>query len=141
MPSAPRTQPRTLALIAIGAMAGASARYGLSRAIVSPAGRFPWATWMTNVTGSLVLGAVLVLLLHAGPRWSSGVPLLATGLLGAYTTFSTFSVETVDLVRRHHAAMAGAYVVATLVAGLAAAWLGISAAHAAMRRRRAEVTG
>jgi len=139
VPSAPPAHPRTLILIGAGAMAGASARYGLSRAIVSPPGRFPWATWVTNVSGSFAIGVVLVVLLHAGTRFEPLVPLLVTGLLGAYTTFSTFSVETVDLVRRHHAITAAAYVAASLIAGIAAAWVGITAARAFARRRQVHV--
>ena len=77
------------------------------------------------MSGSFVLGILLVLLLERFPPNRYARPFLATGFLGAYTTFSTFSVETDLLVRDGHVGVAVLYVAASLVAGLTAAWLGI----------------
>jgi fluoride exporter len=120
-----RADPRVLVAISVGAMAGASARYALSTWIVASAGAFPWATFVTNVSGSLVLGFLLVLLLERFPPTRYARAFAGTGFLGAYTTFSTFSVETDLLVKDGHVLMATVYVVASLVAGIAVVWLGL----------------
>jgi CrcB protein len=119
-----------VAAISLGAMPGAATRYGLSRAIASPAGTFPWATFWTNVSGSLVLGFLLVLLVERYPSDRYVRPFAATGFLGAYTTFSTFSVEADLLVKDGHAAIAFTYVLASLVVGLAAVVAGVVTARA-----------
>lgn len=113
-----------LLAIAVGAMGGATARYLLSTWLHPGADGFPWATFWTNVSGSFALGALLVVLLERFPPTRYARAFLATGFLGAYTTFSTFSVETDLLVRDGHAGVAAAYVGASLAVGLAAAWIG-----------------
>jgi CrcB protein len=128
-----RADPRVLAAIALGAMPGAAARYGLSRLVPVHPGGFPWATFGTNVSGSFALGFLLVTLVERFPpsrRLHVGVRAFAgTGFLGAYTTFSTFSVEADLLVKDGHAATATAYVAASLVVGLAVALAGMVAAR------------
>ena len=124
---------RILAAIALGGMIGATARYKLSTWITSPAGSFPWATFWTNVSGSLVLGFLLVVLIERFPPSRYARAFAGTGVLGAYTTFSTFSVETDLLVKDGHVGTAIAYVVASLVAGIAAAWLGVVLASRVVR--------
>ncbi|HEV8297255.1 MAG TPA: fluoride efflux transporter CrcB [Acidimicrobiales bacterium] len=118
-------RPDVLAVIALGGALGAAARYGLARAIPTATNAFPWATFWTNLSGSFVLGLFLVVVLERlGPtRYLR--PFVATGFIGAFTTFSTFAVETDLLVKDGHPGTAAAYVVATLFAGLACAWLGI----------------
>ena len=125
-------------LIGLGAMGGAAARYELANWISVPAGGFPWATFWTNVSGAFVLGALLVALLERYPPARFARAFAGTGFLGAYTTFSTFSVETDVLVKDGHVATAGAYVAASLVVGLAAAWLGIGFGRALAPVRRPE---
>jgi CrcB protein len=98
---------REFLLISIGAALGANARYWLANWFAQRLGvEFPWGTLFINVTGSLLIGLILTLLgqrLLADPAYRL---LLVTGFLGAYTTFSTFSYETVALLQ------AGAYVAA-----------------------------
>ena len=118
-----------LAAVAAGALPGGAARYGLAQAITVPAGHFPWATFWTNVSGSFVLGFLLVLFLERYPPARYARAFAGTGFCGAYTTFSTFSVETDLLVKDGHVALALAYVVASLVVGIAAAGAGIVAAR------------
>ena len=116
-----------LAIVALGGALGAPARYGLAQLIHVAPGRFPWATFATNVSGSFALGLVLALLIERFPPTLYLRPFVATGFLGAYTTYSTFAVETDVLVKDGHAALAAAYVAASLVCGLVAAGLGIRA--------------
>jgi fluoride exporter len=120
-----RAEPGVLAAIALGGGLGAPARYGLAQLVdVSPGG-FPWATFVTNVTGSFALGLVLALVLERFPPTRFLRPFVATGFLGAYTTYSTFAVETDLLVKDGHAALALAYAAASLISGLIAVWAGI----------------
>jgi CrcB protein len=113
-------------LIAVAGAAGALSRYGIGSAI---GGRsFPWATLGINLTGSFALGLVLRLALLRD--WPTEVTLpVAVGFLGAFTTFSTFSVETFDLLRTDRAPAAAAYVGLSVLGGLAAAALGYSVAR------------
>ncbi len=78
-----------------------------------------------NVSGSFLLGLFLVLLLERFPPTRLLRPFLATGVLGAFTTMSTYQVETALLVKDGHGATAVLYSVGSLVAGLGAAYLGI----------------
>jgi CrcB protein len=114
-----------LAAIAVGGMLGASARYGLAQLIQVGAGGFPWATFWTNLSGSLLLGVLLVVLVERRPPSRHLRPFLATGVIGAYTTFSTFAVEADLLLRDGRLAVAAAYVSATVVLGLLAVAAGI----------------
>ncbi len=110
-------------------MVGALSRYALSLALPTSPGQFPWATLLINVTGSAVLGFLLVLLMEKFPRTRLARPVLGTGIVGAYTTFSTFAVESVLLVRADHAATALVYVLASVAVGLVAVWSGMTGAR------------
>jgi CrcB protein len=122
-----RTDPRTLALVAVGGSAGTLVRYALGRwAVVAP-GTFPTTTFAINVTGALVLGLVLGALGRFRPADATWRPLVGVGFLGGYTTFSTFAVETTQLVRADRAVTAATYVVASVVLGLLAARIGEAA--------------
>jgi CrcB protein len=120
-----RAERRVVAAIALGAMPGATARFELSKLVASSGNGFPWATFWTNVSGSAALGFLLVLFVDRFPTSRYVRASATTGFLGGYTTFSTFSVETDLLVRDGRAGVAAAYVIASLVIGIAAAWLGI----------------
>lgn len=114
-----------IAVVAAGGMIGATGRYALSLALPTEPGRFPWGTFLTNVSGAAVLGLLLVLLTE---RYESGRylrPFLGTGVMGAYTTFSTFMVEADLLVRDGHPVLALSYLVGSLLAGAVAVWLGM----------------
>jgi CrcB protein len=114
------------AFVAAGA-GGAVARYLLDRAVADrTAGAFPWGTFVINVTGSLLLGVMTGLALHHGLSRTSRI-VLGTGFCGAYTTFSTFSFETIRLVEEGALAEAFRNAAGTLVAGAAAAALGLAA--------------
>ncbi|RMD79976.1 MAG: fluoride efflux transporter CrcB [Gammaproteobacteria bacterium] len=112
--------------IAAGGALGAVLRYGLSTAVYALLGRsFPWGTLAVNVAGSLLMGLLYVLLverLGAGPAWRAA---LLVGLLGAFTTFSTFSLETFNLMEEGAWALAASNVAASVLLCLAAVWTGI----------------
>ncbi len=124
-----------LGAIAAGGALGAPARYGAARLIPVEPGHFPWATFWTNVSGSFALGAILILLLERFPPSRYLRPFIATGFLGAYTTYSTFAVETDLLVKDGHVGTAVAYMAASLAAGFTAVWLGIAIARMLGSRR------
>jgi CrcB protein len=106
-------------------MLGASARYGVAQLLPTRSGRFPWATFWTNLSGSFFLGLLLVLLLGRFPPTRLVRPFLATGVLGAFTTMSTYEVETALLIKDDHPLTAAAYGLGSLVAGLALAYAGM----------------
>ena len=112
----------------MGGALGAAARYGTARLVPVPAGGFPWATFWTNVAGSFVLGLLPALLVDRSPSPRHVRPFLATGFLGACTTYSTFAVETVVLAGDGHATLALAYVAASIAGGFLAAWCGVTVA-------------
>jgi fluoride exporter len=124
-----RVQRDVLAAVAAGGALGAPARYGFIRLMATRAGTFPWATLIVNVSGCAALGFLLVLVLDRFPPTRYVRPFVATGFLGAYTTFSTFTVETDLLVKGGRAGIALLYVVVSLVAGIAATFAGIGAAR------------
>lgn len=118
-------RPSVLAAIAAGGFLGAPARYELALALPASSGSFPLSTFVTNIFGSFVLGALLTLIVEKWPPRKYLRPFFATGVLGAYTTWSTFMVDTDLLARDGHVAMSALYVFATLAAGLTAAYAGI----------------
>jgi len=110
----------TLAAVAVGGALGASTRYGVDRLIEQRVeSLFPWATFTVNISGC-VLSALLVTLLveRAGaPSWL-GVGAVS-GVVAAYTTFSTMMFETYELGELDHVALGAAYVGASIAAGIA----------------------
>ncbi|MGO8876905.1 MAG: fluoride efflux transporter FluC [Acidimicrobiales bacterium] len=124
------------AAIAGGGMLGAVARYALMAAWPVTAGSFPWVTLVVNVSGSACLGFLLRYIGERLPRQRFARPVLCTGLLGAYTTFSTLAVETALLAKDGHTAVAVAYVLASVIAGLLAIALGIATAALVLTAER-----
>jgi fluoride exporter len=126
-----RERLRTVAAISAGAIGGAEARYLVGLWAAARWGSaFPWGTLLINLSGSVVLGFYLALMTERFAGRPTTRLFVATGFLGAYTTFSTFSDETVALVQHGAIGAAGAYVAASLIGGLVATFAGIAAAHA-----------
>jgi CrcB protein len=125
-----RTQPSVLGAIALGGAIGAPARYGVAQFIHVARDTFPWATFWTNISGSFALGLFLVWILQRFPPTRYVRPFVATGFVGAYTTYSAFAVETDLLIKDGHAEIGLAYAAASLVTGLLAVWAGMSVARA-----------
>lgn len=119
-----------LTVIALGGAAGALARYWMSSWVYRVLGTgFPWGTLAVNVAGSLAIGFLAVYLLDRthSAEWRA---LLIVGFLGAFTTFSTFSLETLTLIEEAELGRAIANAAVSVVACLAATWLGTVAARA-----------
>ncbi|MFJ2894027.1 fluoride efflux transporter CrcB [Streptomyces sp. NPDC087218] len=117
-------------LVILGASVGAPLRYLTDRAVQSRHDTvFPWGTFAVNVSGSLVLG-LLTGAVAAGAASSHVQLLIGTGLCGALTTYSTFSYETLRLIEDGARFYAVANVLASVVAGLGAVFVGVSLAQA-----------
>jgi CrcB protein len=115
-----------LIAIASGGAAGALFRYWVSNGVYSLLGRgFPYGTLAVNVLGSLVMGFLYVLLLErttVSPEWRGA---LLIGFLGAFTTFSTFSIETLNLLEQAELIKAGLNILLSVVACIFACWFGL----------------
>jgi CrcB protein len=109
--------------IFVGGVAGALARAGLVQLFPFDGRSWPWATFIANVVGTALLGFLTTRLQERLPPSTFRRPLLGTGFCGALTTFSTFQLELVRLVRDGHAPLAGGYLVAGVATGLAGAYL------------------
>ncbi|MPZ74744.1 MAG: fluoride efflux transporter CrcB [Nitriliruptorales bacterium] len=114
--------------IAAGGAAGTGLR-ALIAVTLSTTGSWPWATFAENVSGSLLLGYLLTRFLTSAPRTTLTIPLLCTGLLGSYTTFSTFAVEIALLSDTVTPVVAVGYALASVAAGFIAAHLGVRVAE------------
>jgi CrcB protein len=120
-------------LAALGGALGALARWAVTTALPHAQGAWPWATLLVNLTGCLAIGALLAVLLARFPHSPWLRPFLAVGVLGGYTTYSTFAVDVVQLVRSGHSALALAYLVVSVVGGVLAVVAGLLAGRAAVR--------
>lgn len=123
-----RVTPGVLLAVATGGALGAAARYCLALAWPTPAGGFPWATLAANLLGCALLGALMQVLTARVAPHRLLRPFLGTGLLGGFTTFSTYAVETQDLLLAGRVPLAAGYVAGTLLGGLLAIHLGLWAA-------------
>ncbi len=124
---------QTVALVAAGGIVGAVARYEAGLIWPTGVGAFPWTTLGINLLGSLALAVLVVLATDAWPQRSWLRPLIGTGVIGGFTTFSTFSVDIKRLLTNGHVPTAVAYVALTLVGCSALTWVG---AHARPSRCR-----
>ena len=116
---------RTAVAIGAAGAVGALARWGLGSWFGQRFPTFPWGTLVINVSGSFVLGLLFVVLVERGIGSSTTRLALMTGLLGAYTTFSTFSLETFRLFEVGSARAALSNIALSVVLGLVGAWAGI----------------
>ncbi|MBK1704098.1 fluoride efflux transporter CrcB [Halochromatium glycolicum] len=112
--------------IAGGGALGAVARFGLSNGVYRWLGRdFPWGTLTVNALGSFMMGLLFVLLLERGPLAPELRAAVIVGFLGAFTTFSTFSLETLVLVEQGELLRALLNILASVLICLLACWGGI----------------
>lgn len=124
----PRIRPRRwdIALvIAAGGAIGGAARWTMSEAWPTSEQGFPWATFAENVAGCLLLGAVMVFLLDVWAPHRYARPFLGIGVLGGFTTFSAYSLETMRMIERNDWLGASTYSLGSVIAGLAAVGLGL----------------
>lgn len=142
-----RSQRAVLAVIAVGGMMGASARHGVELAWPTSSGGVPWATFTVNASGCLLIGVLMVFVVEVGGAHPLVRPFLGVGLLGGFTTFSTYTVEATGLLTGNHPALALGYLFGTVLAALVAVTLGVFLARAGVqvreraRRRRAPKRG
>lgn len=117
---------KTILFIAGGGAIGAVMRYGASLGVYSLFGRgFPYGTLFVNVAGSLLMGVLSIVLLdrfNVGPEWRAAI---LVGLLGSFTTFSTFSLETLNLLEQGDMMRAMANIAFSIIVCLAAVWVGV----------------
>ena len=116
---------RTIVAVAVGGVLGSEARYLLGLAFAQTPGSWPWTTFWINVTGCLLIGALYTVLPGLTTPHPLLRPLLGIGVLGGYTTFSTYSVETVGLIDAGRPGLALAYALVTPVAAVLACALAV----------------
>ena len=117
----------TYLAVALGGALGAMSRYWVYDAFVRASeSRFPWATLTVNITGSFFLGIAFVLITERAEMGPEVRGLVTVGFLGAFTTFSTFSLETVGLLEQGQLTAAISYVLSSVVVCIIAAWLGLT---------------
>jgi CrcB protein len=120
-------------LAALGGALGALTRWALMAAMRGSPGGWPWATLVINLTGCFLLGALFAVLAARSPEPSWARAFLGVGVLGGYTTYSTFAVEVVKLVDAGALPLAVGYVLLSVVGGVAAVALGAVAVRRVAR--------
>jgi CrcB protein len=115
-----------LSVISAGGVLGACARHALALAWPHRPGQFPWATLVTNVSGCLLIGVLMVLITEVWSAHRLLRPFLGVGILGGYTTFSTYAVDIQQMVAAGAARAALGYLAGTLAAALTAVYVGIT---------------
>ncbi|MFE6197818.1 CrcB family protein [Streptomyces sp. NPDC057838] len=123
-PGPRRRQAEILAAVMAGGVLGACARYGAGLLWPTAPGAFPWTTFWINVTGSAAMGVLMVLITERTTAHPLVRPFLGTGVLGGYTTFSTYTVDARALFLDDRAGTALLYLAATLAGALFALWAG-----------------
>ena len=118
---------------ALGGALGALARWAIAEALPHSPGAWPWSTLLVNLVGCLALGALLAVLLARCPHSPWLRPFLAVGVLGGFTTYSTFAMDVVRLTGSGHPVLAVAYVLASVLGGTCAVAAGLVSARAAIR--------
>jgi len=118
---------RTVVAIGVAGSFGAVARYGVEGFVSERTnGSFPWGTFVVNISGSLVLGLLFALLIEGRVIMAPWLRTAATvGLIGAYTTFSTLSLETFRMIEDSAYLAAGFNAFGSLALGLVGVWVGI----------------
>jgi CrcB protein len=114
-----------LPTIAVGGMLGASARHALELAWPAGPSQFPWATFVTNAAGCALIGVLMVYVVDHGAGHPLLRPFVGVGVLGGFTTFSTYAVQTTDLLGAGEPVLALTYLVGTLAVAMASVTFGV----------------
>ncbi len=109
-------------LVGLGGAIGSMLRYGTY--LLFPVKDFPLATLLVNITGSFIIGVVIAMGIKDESFLNNWKLFLATGICGGFTTFSAFSAENIALLQHGKITLALVYIVASIAAGITAAWLG-----------------
>lgn len=115
-----------LAVVSAGGVVGALSRYGLTVVFAYRPGAFPWATFGINVAGCLLIGVLMALLAEVWIGRRLLRPFLGVGVLGGFTTFSTYTLDIVQAVDTGAVPVALACLAGTVIAALAAVWVGVA---------------
>lgn len=126
-----------VSVVALGAMLGATARYAASLVWPMPVDGFPWTTFAVNVTGCAAIGVFMVLISDVWSAHRLLRPFVGTGVLGGFTTFSTYAVDIQRLLNAGRARTGMTYLGATLLAALAAVWAAVWLTRRLVAWRRA----
>ncbi|MFM9368831.1 CrcB family protein [Streptomyces sp. Da 82-17] len=137
-PALLRGQGTTVAAVAAGGVVGAAGRYGASLLWPTPGGAFPWTTLWVNVVGCAAMGVLMVVITEGRQRHRLVRPFLGTGVLGGFTTFSTYTVDIRRLDDLGEVRAALGYLAATLVAALVAVWAAATATRRALNASRGD---
>ncbi|MEU9193030.1 fluoride efflux transporter CrcB [Streptomyces hundungensis] len=129
-------QAPVVAVVALGGAIGACARYGASLLWTTAPGTFPWTTLLVNAAGCAVIGVFMVLITEAWTAHRLVRPFFGTGVLGGFTTFSTYTVDIQKLLTAGHPRAALGYLALTLLAALAAVWSAVWLTRRALVRRQ-----
>jgi CrcB protein len=125
------SSPQLWLAVGAGGALGAMARHGVGAVSLRLLGpNFPWATLTVNVIGSVAMGLFIAWLVSKEPHSSVMRAFVATGVLGAFTTFSTFALDAVTLYRDKSLTIAGAYVAASVILSIAGLFAGLAAGKA-----------
>jgi CrcB protein len=126
----PHSELPVVAAVASGGALGALARYGISAAWPHDPGQFPWSTWTINMTGCFLIGVLMVVVTRRSTHPLLR-PFVGVGVLGGYTTFSTWAVD----VQRAPARTALLILAATVLGALLAVWAGSALTATVVRHR------
>ena len=128
-----------IGVVAVGGAIGATARYGAALLWPTAGGTFPWTTLTVNAVGCALMGVLMVVITEVRSAHRLVRPFLGTGILGGFTTFSTYAVDIQRLVEARRPAVALAYLSGTLLLALAAVWAAVAGARALLELRRRTV--
>jgi CrcB protein len=130
----PRLHTHAVAAVALGGALGAVARWAVAEALPHDSGEFPWDTLLTNVAGCFLIGVLMVLVIERWPDRHLIRPFFGTGILGGFTTFSTYAVDTRTLLAADRPGAAIGYLAGTLLLGLLAVVVGLRSTERLVRR-------
>ncbi len=134
-PSVLHGQGPTLAVVSAGGAIGACARYGAALLWPTASSGFPWTTFLVNVAGCAVIGVFMVVISEAWTPHPLLRPFFGTGVLGGFTTFSTYTVDVQRLVTHGRAGTGLLYLVVTAAGALGAVWLAAGGTRRLLERR------
>lgn len=129
-----------LIVVAVGGGLGAEARFGVSRLLPTRPGQFPWGTFLTNVVGCFAIGVLMVLITEVWTGHRLVRPFLGVGFLGGFTTFSTYAVETRNLLEPGSVYLAFGYLAGTLIAAVLAVLAAVTLTRTVVLRQQIHQT-
>jgi CrcB protein len=131
-----RSSADVLPVIALGGALGSLARWGLAEALPHRASEIAWGTVLANVAGSFLLGLLMAFVLDVWSDRRYVRPFLGVGVLGGFTTFSTYELDARGLLATHRPGLALAYLAGSVLAALLAVGVGVVAGRTAIDARR-----